>query len=284
MRQRNRVFGAIGQPLIFWLLFGAGLGPSFQSLLGSSAQEDRLHGLFVLRNLREGWTKESRRAYFTAINEASKFVSGEGMPKFLAQIREQAVATLSDAERLELADLLNASQPADEPLPPARPLVRRWTEGEFAKLLDDPQRRGEAAKGAVVFREALCARCHRAGARGPAVGPDLTHVGGRFSPADLLASILTPSKVVAENYRSVQVRTADGRTLVGRVLLEGDYRSEKLRLATQPLRPAEFVELDKKQIEEVRESAISPMPEGLLDGFQAEEILDLLAFLQSGLK
>jgi ABC-2 type transport system permease protein len=29
-RQRNRVFGAIGQPLIFWLLFSAGLGPSFR--------------------------------------------------------------------------------------------------------------------------------------------------------------------------------------------------------------------------------------------------------------
>lgn len=26
MRQRNRVFGALGQPIIFWLLFGAGLG------------------------------------------------------------------------------------------------------------------------------------------------------------------------------------------------------------------------------------------------------------------
>jgi ABC-2 type transport system permease protein len=30
VRQRNRVFGAIGQPIIFWLLFGAGLGPSFR--------------------------------------------------------------------------------------------------------------------------------------------------------------------------------------------------------------------------------------------------------------
>ncbi|HUY35395.1 MAG TPA: ABC transporter permease [Pirellulales bacterium] len=29
-RQRNRVFGAIGQPVLFWLLFGAGLGPSFR--------------------------------------------------------------------------------------------------------------------------------------------------------------------------------------------------------------------------------------------------------------
>lgn len=30
IRQRNRVLGAIGQPLIFWLLFGLGLGPTFQ--------------------------------------------------------------------------------------------------------------------------------------------------------------------------------------------------------------------------------------------------------------
>ena len=30
VRQRNRVFGAIGQPIMFWLLFGAGLGPSFR--------------------------------------------------------------------------------------------------------------------------------------------------------------------------------------------------------------------------------------------------------------
>ncbi len=29
-RQRNRVFGAIGQPIIFWILFGAGLGASFR--------------------------------------------------------------------------------------------------------------------------------------------------------------------------------------------------------------------------------------------------------------
>jgi ABC-2 type transport system permease protein len=30
VRQPNRVIGAVGQPLIFWVLFGAGLGPSFQ--------------------------------------------------------------------------------------------------------------------------------------------------------------------------------------------------------------------------------------------------------------
>jgi ABC-2 type transport system permease protein len=30
VRQRNRVFGAVGQPIIFWVLFATGLGPSFR--------------------------------------------------------------------------------------------------------------------------------------------------------------------------------------------------------------------------------------------------------------
>lgn len=30
IRQRNRLIGALGQPLLFWLFFGAGLGPTFQ--------------------------------------------------------------------------------------------------------------------------------------------------------------------------------------------------------------------------------------------------------------
>jgi ABC-2 type transport system permease protein len=36
-RQRNRVFGAIGQPIVFWVLFGAGLGQSFRWSPGSAA-------------------------------------------------------------------------------------------------------------------------------------------------------------------------------------------------------------------------------------------------------
>ena len=38
-RQRNRVIGAVGQPILFWLLFGAGLQKSFSlSAAGASGQ------------------------------------------------------------------------------------------------------------------------------------------------------------------------------------------------------------------------------------------------------
>jgi putative heme-binding domain-containing protein len=254
-----------------------------RSLLASDVQEDRLLGLFVLCDVRTGWNLPTRRAYYSALNEASSFVGGEGMPKFLAQIREHATATISDAERGALAEVLAPRVTNDDPLPLARPLVKQWTLEDLAGVLgDDAMTQGNAARGAAVFRDALCTRCHRSGARGPAVGPDLTHVAGRFGRRDILESILIPSKVVAENYRNVQIITTDGRQIVGRIVAEGDFRSEKLRIATDPLRSSAVVELSKREIEQFREVETSPMPHGLLDSFSLEDIHDLLAFLQSG--
>jgi ABC-2 type transport system permease protein len=42
-RQRNRVFGALGQPIIFWLLFGAGLGSAKVGNDPTSGQLDYSH-------------------------------------------------------------------------------------------------------------------------------------------------------------------------------------------------------------------------------------------------
>ena len=114
------------------------------------------------------------------------------------------------------------------------------------------------------------------------VGPDLTAVSNRFSRRDILESIVAPSKSIAENYRSLEIVTTEGKTYIGRPVLGGDFRSEKLRLAADPQRPFEITEIDKRTIEEERSSTVSWMPEGLLDTLSAEEIRDLLAFLESG--
>jgi putative heme-binding domain-containing protein len=253
-----------------------------QTLLVSPVQEDRLQALFALRNTRQGWNPETRREYFRVLNERAHLVSGEGMPKFLAHIKDEAVATLTEDERQALAAFVDPKETVQsEPLPPPRPVVKQWTLDDFEPLLADAGR-GSAERGASVFQGALCVRCHRVGARGPAVGPDLTHVAGRFSRRDMLAHILDPALVVAENYRNVQVRTTDGRTIVGRVVVAGDYRSQELQIATDPLAPSTVVKLHKSDVEEYRESETSPMPRGLLDTFRQEEVLDLLAFLEGG--
>ena len=88
--------------------------------------------------------------------------------------------------------------------------------------------------------------------------------------------------MVAEAYRNVNVTTKQGKTYAGRVALDGDYRLEVLRLATDPFAPEKYVELAKNDIASYSESTVSPMPEGLLNTLTKDEILDLLAYLEAG--
>ena len=256
---------------------------SARPMLMSDDQADRLMGLLALRNVKEGWTAQARQQYFESLSGASRFVGGEGLPKFLANLRSESVATLTGDERRQWAELIEPRVAAEPDLVlPQRPIVKEWNLDDLTPHLGDSTRRGDADRGASVFRDALCARCHRFGTSGPAVGPDLTHVAARFSRRDLLQSILAPAAVVAENYRNMLVVMKDGRSLTGRVLAEGDYRSQSLRLATNPLRPSEVVEINKQDIERSKTSDTSPMPAHLLDTFDAQAVLDLLAFLEAG--
>jgi putative heme-binding domain-containing protein len=133
-----------------------------------------------------------------------------------------------------------------------------------------------------MFEAAACSACHRIGRHGNAIGPDLTSVGRRFSRHDILQSILDPSKVVAEQYRQDVIVTANGKVLTGTILQGGDYRSPKLRMLIDPLRPGRLVTIDKKDVEQHRRSKTSKMPKGLLNTLSKQEILDLLAYLEAG--
>lgn len=248
----------------------------------AATQADQMHYLFLLRNVRDGWTREDRATYFHLLREMDRFQGGEGMLKFIRQIRTEALASLPEAERSTYAAILEPPKTVTvEQLPP-RPFVREWKPEEISDTLADVGRGRDLARGKAMYTAALCVRCHRFGSEGSAIGPDLTAVARRFSRRDMLESILNPSKVVAEQYRTLQVVTTDGRTLSGRVVLEGDYRSPTLRLSTNPLVPEQITEIPKDKIESHTISPVSVMPQGLLNTLSREEILDLLAYLETG--
>ncbi len=251
-------------------------------LLGSGVQEDQIAGLLALRNQKTGWTTELRRQQFETINSISRMIGGAGLPPLEKWLREESIKTLNEAEKTALADVLEPKPPEPEPTPPSRSLVQKWALADLASVHSGDAPRGDAERGRLLFREALCSRCHRVGLRGAAVGPDLTHVSRRFSRKDILESVLTPSISVAENYRQETITTHAGQVHTGRIIPEGDYRSEKVRLNTDPLDATKIVEIDKKEIAEHATAATSPMPNGLLNTFTPEQISDLLAFLESG--
>lgn len=260
-----------------------GLIPKTLELLARSAtQEERLHALFVIRNRRHGWTPKSRRTVFQTLGELDRTaIGGEGMPGFLRQIREELVATLTEPELKSLGDLVKSGTEVAPPtLSIDRPIVKKWQANDLDALLAEGSTEPSRERGRELFGVALCQHCHRAEGTGGVVGPDLTSVGGRFGPRDILLSILEPSRVVDEKYRSQQVVTNDGRVIVGRIVQGGDYRSTKLRLSPDPLRPGYTIEIDKTDIETHQPSLQSPMPAGLLDTLTMSEIRDLLAYIK----
>jgi putative heme-binding domain-containing protein len=203
------------------------------------------------------------------------------MPGFLKQIRNDFLAAMPESEREPFAAQTDpAATPAHDL--PQRPLVRQWTMSDIDDLVTAAGGNRDWERGKRLFTAALCARCHRVGNEGFLAGPDLTGVSRRFTRRDILQSIVNPSLVVAENYHSDRVVTADGRVVVGRILQTGDFRSTTLRIVADPLRPDQYTEIAKRDVESHTTVPTSPMPAGLLDTLNQDEIADLLAFIESG--
>jgi putative heme-binding domain-containing protein len=144
---------------------------------------------------------------------------------------------------------------------------------EFHTKQDQP---GNAEAGRPIF-EKQCAACHRFGALGKEMGPDLSTITSRFTKKDMLESILWPSKVISDQYKSELFELKTGKVVSGVVVRE-TAASVLVRTADVPDRP---VSVPKAQIADRGESKVSLMPEGLLDGFSHADIANLLTFLMS---
>lgn len=252
-----------------------------RDLIQSAKQEDQLAGLLSLRHLKHGWSTAARRGQWRAFRETEHMIGGQGLPTFVDAIRSDSLNSLRENERVSLADLIEAKSQEVFELAPSRSVVRKWQIEDLKEIAGLSPVDGDRTRGARIYRDAYCVRCHRVGRLGKSIGPDLTFAGRRFNSKDLLEAILVPSRSVAENFRMDVVVMESGVVHTGTILVEGDYRSEKLKIQTDPLRSQSIVEVDKREIAEHRQLERSPMPDGLLDLFDREEIRDLIAYLQN---
>ena len=91
---------------------------------------------------------------------------------------------------------------------------------------------------------------------------------------DLLESLIHPSKVISDQYRSVLLVTKKGRQLQGLAAPQGDTVTLLQSDGTK-------VTLRIDEIDQQFASLVSVMPERLLDPLTRQEIADLVAFLES---
>ena len=126
--------------------------------------------------------------------------------------------------------------------------------------------------GRAIFQK-TCATCHVMYGAGVKIGPDLT--GSNRKNLDyLLENIVDPSASVGADFRTMIVLLDDGRVVNG-VITASTERTITLQTAQEP------VTLDRKEIESVKQSALSLMPDGLLQNLSSEQIRNLIGYMMS---
>ncbi len=243
------------------------------------SHEQQTYYAFALRNVMQGWTHTQRETYFNWFNRAQQeYTGGNSFSKFLMKIKQEAVAALPEPERKALATLLETKPVKSAPVDAQRPFVKEWTMNDLLPLLDQVGQNRSMTKGKAAFVAAQCQTCHRFGNDGGSVGPDITAAASRFSRRDLLDSILLPSKVVSDQYRNFTITKRDGGEITG--LLVEETLTKVVVMANALTK--EQVEISKTDIVKRAASQLSPMPEGLLNTLTQDEILDLIAYIESG--
>jgi putative heme-binding domain-containing protein len=129
----------------------------------------------------------------------------------------------------------------------------------------------DPGRGRVVFNK-ICASCHTLYGQGGQVGPDLTGAG-RDNLDYLLENIVDPSATVTADFRMVVVAMQDGR------VLNGIVRSRNARTLTLQTQN-EVMVLEQGDVEALKPTTASLMPEGQLDTLKPDEVRDLFAYLK----
>src|SRR5206468_10237389 len=134
---------------------------------------------------------------------------------------------------------------------------------------------GDAARGRIAFEgKGGCLRCHRVGAQGPLVAPDLSDIGAIRSAASLQRSLTDPSSQMMPINRPVRAVTRDGTVINGRRLNEDTYTVQLIDDRER------LVSLNKTDLREYTISTTSPMP-SYKNTLSADDIADVVAYLLS---
>lgn len=132
-------------------------------------------------------------------------------------------------------------------------------------------RQGNPHRGIEAYNK-LCGQCHKLHGQGQEVGPEIT-VNGRGSLEQLLSNVFDPSLVIGKDYQAVNVLTMDGRVLSGLLVEDSDSR------VVLKMQGGKQETIARDDVDTMKLSDTSLMPEGVEKQLTPEEIIDLFAYL-----
>lgn len=239
----------------------------------------------VLGGADKGWTPAQREEYFKWINHAlTAYKGGRSYVGFLDRARKMALASVDKAEfekydEMSGGKLLTASgnDIANTGVQPEGP-GRRWTLEEAEPLVANLVGR-DLVKGKAMYAATLCQSCHTMQGEGGAIGPDLSQLGTRFSPKDILVATINPSETISDQYHATVLELKAGGSIVGKL---NDEDAQNYYISQNPFAPNDIKTVAKNTVVLKKNAEVSIMMGGLINRLNEEELKDLMAYLISG--
>lgn len=239
----------------------------------------------VLSDAKNGWTPKLREKYFKWFHNAFSFKAGRSYIGFVDKARKKALANVSENKfeiynQMSGDSLLSKSgnDLVSNAIQPKGPR-KNWKEDDIAPLLVNGLGDRNYDQGRNMYLATNCITCHAMKGGGQNIGPNLTQIGTRFSPEDMLKSIINPNEVISDQYNSTVFSLKDGNSVVGRLISE---EGDSYKISQNPYAPEVIRSIPKTEVIETKMSTVSLMPPGTINRLNDDEVKDLLAYLISG--
>ncbi len=257
-------------------------GSKVKDVIANMPPAEAIFYAVLLSHVDAGWNEELRETYFQWFFDVFSAEGGMSFKAFMENIRQAAVAKIPEADRARYEELSGVYSPvedmADLPQPegPGQD-YNMYDINRALRGLRDYE--GSVEAGKKMFEAALCSSCHRMNGEGGSSGPDLSQINTRFDRGDIVDAIFSPSEVISDQYAFTLFTLNDDSKVAGRIFSEDD---EKVVVMPNPYSPTVKVEVAKSDIADRGLSPVSPMPPGLLNRLNPQEVADLFAYLLSG--
>ncbi|QDT59338.1 Cytochrome c [Stieleria bergensis] len=257
-----------------------GYGGKILQSMENSPNILNMHYLFCLKDVKAGWTMDDRKFYLGWVKDLASRSGGNMYRGYIDKIREAAINSVPEKDRLALKYLTGDIKTVDiGTLPKPKGPGVQWTVDSALKVLTEHELTGRSLEnGKKMFMAGQCVACHYLGNTGAGVGPDLTNLAKRADYKSMLESIIAPDLVVSDQFAQHIFLLSDGQVVSGRIVSEDD---NEIAVMTSGVTPDKLTRFNGEDIESRRLSKTSMMPTKLIDGMNAEELKDLIAYFVS---
>jgi putative heme-binding domain-containing protein len=154
-----------------------------------------------------------------------------------------------------------------------------WTVELLMSAYEKNYKSANFENGKNMFRASLCISCHSMNGEGGATGPELTQIGSRFTVGAIGEAIINPSGTIGDRYQYSNYHMKNGSVITG---IEVDQDDENIEVSISAYAVDVTTKVRKDRLESIKLSKVSPMPAGLVDRLNEQEITDLIAYMLSG--